>query len=87
MSFNSIDSFFDRFKKITPPNEVVRKAVSEVLFEVVGVNIDISNIKVEGENVRIKNSPFIKSDIFLHKEQIIKTLEKKLGKQTPKNIF
>lgn len=87
MPFNSIDSFFGRFKKITPPNESVRKAVAEVLLEVMGVKIDISQIKVEGENIRIKNNPFVKSNIFLHKEQILQNLEKKLGKQTPKNIF
>ena len=87
MSFDSITSFFDRFKKITLPDESVRKTASEVLKEVIGVDIDISCISVEGSVLRIKNNSFIKSEIFLHKEKILQSLKEKLGDQAPKNII
>ncbi|MCK5590776.1 MAG: hypothetical protein KAI72_02350 [Candidatus Pacebacteria bacterium] len=87
MAFNSIDSFFSRFKKITPPDHVVRVTVLEVLKEIVGVNMDISCISVEGGNVRIKNNSFVKSEIFLHKEQVLQKLKEKLGDLAPKNIL
>ena len=87
MSFDSVTSFLDRFKKITLPDESVRKTTSVVLKEVVGVNVDISQISVERESLRIKNNSLIKSEIFLHKEQILQSLKEKLGDHAPKNIL
>lgn len=87
MSFDPIISFFDRFKKITLPNESVRRTTSEVLKEVLGVNVDISQISVERRDLKIKSNSFIKSEIFLHKEQILQSLKEKLGEQAPKNIL
>lgn len=87
MSFDSIDSFFNRFKKITPPDYVVRTTSAEVLKEVIGVSVDILNISVEGENLRIKSNSFIKSEIFLHKEQLLQKLKEKIGDPAPKNIL
>lgn len=87
MSFDPIASFFDRFKKITLPDESVRRTTTEVLKKVIGVNVDISQISVERENLRIKDNSLIKSEIFLHKEQILQILKEKLGDQAPKNIL
>jgi hypothetical protein len=87
MSFDSITSFFSRFKKITPPDEFVRKTAVEILQEVVGVKLNISHISVEGGILRIKNNSFIKSEVFLHKEQILQLLREKLGSQAPKDIL
>ena len=87
MSFDPVTSFFDRFKKITLPDETVRKTTAVVLKEVVGVNVDISQISMERGNLRIKNNALVKSEIFLHKEQILQSLKEKLGDQAPKNIL
>ena len=87
MSFDPITSFFNRFKKITLPDESVRKTTATVLKEVVGVNVDISQVSVERGNLRIKSNSLIKSEIFLHKEQILQSLKEKLGDQAPKNIL
>ena len=87
MSFDPILSFFDKFKKITLPDESIRKTTSTVLKEIVGVDINISQISVEGGNLRIKNNPLVKSEIFLHKEQILQALKDRFGKQAPKDIL
>ncbi len=87
MSFDPVTSFFDRFKKITLPDETVRRTTTEVLKKTIGVSVNISQVSVVGESLRIKSNSFIKSEIFLHKEQILQILKEKLGDQAPKNIL
>ncbi len=87
MSFDPISSFFNRVKKITLPDGSVRRTTSEILKEVIGVSVDISHISVERGSLRIKSNSLIKSEIFLHKEQILQILKEKLGDQAPKNIL
>lgn len=87
MSFDPITSFFDKFKKITLPNETVRKKTSDVLHKVININIGISCISVENNIVRVKKNSLIKSEIFLNKEQILKCLKEELGDQAPEDIL
>ena len=87
MSFDSITSFLDRFKKITPPDEFVRKTAVEILREVIGVKLSISHISIEGGILHIRNNSFIKSEVFLHKEQILQLLKDRLKEQAPKDII
>ena len=87
MSFDPILSFFDKFKKITLPDETVRKKTSDILYKIINIKVDISCISVENKTVRIKKNSFIKSEIFLHKEQVLKQLKEELGEQAPENIL
>lgn len=86
MSLEKLNSFLERFKKITPPDSSVRKEVSKTIKEI-GLDVSIENISIDRNGVVfIKTDGYIKSKIFIKKEEIKKRANKTLGKDLIKDI-
>jgi hypothetical protein len=83
----NIGDFLVKFKQITPPDGIIRDVFSEIILQILNININKTDISLKNNTVYIKTNPFIKNKIFIHKKDILKEAEKQLGKKTPKNII
>lgn len=72
--------FLTKFKDFVPPELVVKKLVQEVVEQKIGVKLTNSEIALGGGGViYFKTRSAVKSEIFLHQEEIISELETKLA--------
>lgn len=83
----NINDFLIKFKHVTLPNETKRNILSKSIFKILNIDINIKNISLENNTVYIKTNSFIKNEIFLHKNEILKEVRKQLKNKTPKDIL
>lgn len=81
-----VDAFLEKFKDITPPDQVVKRETADVIADIVGVKLDTEDISVDTNGIRITTSPAAKSSIFIHKEKILTHLKEKLEESAPEDI-
>lgn len=62
------------------------ESLKNVLQEIVKIKIEDKDIKIKGDTVYLNIKPIYKNEIFIHQSEIISTLEKVLGRKSPKNI-
>ena len=70
-----IGDMLGRFTVIAQNGELTRQAVSDALKEI-GLNVDIKNILVHKESVKLKITGIQKSELFLKQKKIIEALSK-----------
>jgi len=83
MDYNKISLFLDKFKKIINKKEEIETVVKESISNITSQKINKKNIKIKGVNIYIEGSPFLKSEILIKKNEILKTIKKLL----PDNNF
>ena len=59
----------------------------ECMKEIMGVELSKAEININGSNIFLTVHPALKTEIFLRKKEILKSLEQKLKKETIKNII
>ncbi|MDP6387900.1 MAG: hypothetical protein QGG63_01325 [Candidatus Pacebacteria bacterium] len=69
----------EKFKKITPPDKLVKEVCIDTVKKIVGIDIEKDNIDVRNGIIFISADSIIKSEIFLKKNEIIKNLTQKLS--------
>jgi hypothetical protein len=77
MDYSQINIFLDKFKNTLFKKENILKEVSNTIFEEIGVDLGIDNIKIKNNEITIKTSPIIKNEILIHKESILNKINKK----------
>ncbi|HET8575317.1 MAG TPA: hypothetical protein VFM02_04085 [Candidatus Paceibacterota bacterium] len=82
----SFSNLLKRFKNLTPPDGIIREAVSKVLMEQLGVEIPVQKIQIRSKVVFLQENNIIKSQVFLKKKILLQELQKVLEKQAPKDI-
>lgn len=73
-------SFLDRFKKLTPPNDAIRKAVAEAIRNGAGVPIQREHVKIHRGTAFITCSSVARNAIRVARGRIFEELEKILPK-------
>ncbi len=76
-----------RFSDLLFSEEVKKKSVINVLYQVTGIQIKLEDIKIKNNTVYLNIKPIYKSEFLLKKEKIILKLKESLGKKAPANIF
>lgn len=86
-----IDGLFDKYKKILKaPQGIVVDGFIEVVTDVVGIEIPKERVKYTTHTkiLTLAISGPLKSEILLHKEEILTHMKGRLGPQSaPKNIL
>lgn len=72
-----IDELFNRFKKIIDAGAINREMVSEAIYKVIGVKIDIIKIQIKNSEILVLDGAGLKSKIFVSKQKILAILEEK----------
>ncbi|PIR44622.1 MAG: hypothetical protein COV10_03920 [Candidatus Vogelbacteria bacterium CG10_big_fil_rev_8_21_14_0_10_51_16] len=75
-----------RYSHLTRPNESARVAAQIALKSVLKIDIPITKISVERGTVFIRIPQLIKSEVAIHKVDILAALKERLGSHAPKDI-
>ena len=81
-----IENFLKKFKKITPPDDFIKKQIIKSIDKKTGIKINNKQITYKNNIIYIKTKQEERSFIFLNKEKIIEDLKKTLKNKTPKDI-
>lgn len=74
-----IHSLLDRFKLIEPPEGVRKKAVMSAIEEVLDIRMTPEQIKIQGNTAYITGNSLLRSEIMLHKGDILRLLRNSFG--------
>ena len=80
MSLNPLNSFFSRFKHITPPDETVRKNVCEFILQEIGIHISFKDVSIKNKIIYINTKPIIKNEVFIRKKELLLFIQEKTKK-------
>ena len=83
MDYNHITSFLDKFKKLIYQKEEIREIVTKTISLELSHQIGKGLIKIKGPYIYIESSPMLRSEILIHKKQILDNLKSVL----PENVF
>ncbi len=81
----NISGFFDKFLQLSATNDFLKKTVADAIFSVTGFQLDLKDIEISGKKAKIKQSPVLKTELFLKKEKILQKLLE-LKNETTKEI-
>ena len=83
MDYNHITSFLDKFRKLVFQKEELKNIVVKTISEEITKPIEPTSIKIKGALIYIEGSPILRSEILIHKKQILLKLKDLL----PNNNF
>lgn len=81
-----IGALLERFKKLAPPDDLVRSETVRILQSIAGVEVEKKDVVVKKFVVWVTCDPLTKGEIFMHKRQLLKSLTESFGKKAPVDI-
>lgn len=75
MDYNHIKNFLDKFKKLVYQKEETKEIVIKTISDEIHHQIDKQSLKIKGGYIYIESSPILKSEILIHKKQILEKLK------------
>ena len=82
MSLDPLNSFFSRFKHITPPDEFIRKKVCDFVLEKFKIQIKIKDVSIRNGVIYLSVKPTLKSEVFIRKEELLSYIKEKTNIKT-----
>lgn len=83
MDYNHIISFLDKFKKLIYQKEETKEIITKTIGDEIHHPIEKQSVKIKEGYIYIESSPILRSEIFIHKKQILEKLKNIL----PSNNF
>jgi hypothetical protein len=75
MDYNHITNFLDKFKKLIFQKEETKEIVIKVIEKEVHHQLKKESVKIKGGYIYIESSPILRSEILIHKKQILENLK------------
>jgi len=75
MDYNSIGSFLEKFKKLIYQKEEYKNIVIETISKEISHKVDTSAVKIKNGIIFVTGSPILRSEIMIHKKQILNELK------------
>ncbi|MDD4803765.1 MAG: hypothetical protein PHN69_01195 [Candidatus Pacebacteria bacterium] len=73
-----IAKYLEKFKVISCSRDFLRNSLAEAIKNICHIEIDPKKIDVKNYVARINERPIVKSEIFLKKEKILKSLSEEV---------
>ena len=83
MDYNHITSFLDKFKKLIFQKEELKNIVVKTIGDEIHHQVANDSVKIKNGCIYVEGSPMLRSEIIIHKRQILDKLENLL----PQNNF
>ena len=71
MDYQSIGSLFDRIKKLLGASQAEKETIQALITNHIGYELPLSQFEIKNAVLKIKGSPILRSEIFMHKSQIL----------------
>lgn len=81
-----ITSFLDKFKKLVRHDTETKESIIKAVKDIIDVEINESDIKIQNKVLYIKSTPYIKNEIFIKKDLVLEKLQKFLKNKIIKDI-
>lgn len=75
MNWGKVSSHLDKYKNLKKPEDYIKDAVVSIIEECTGIKLEKSVVSVKRDKVYLNLEPLHKSEIFLHKKEILKKLD------------
>lgn len=86
MSLDHLTQFLERFKRITPPDGVIRNRFVSIVSDMVGGQIDVADVNVVRSTIVLSVPNILKNEIFLRRTEILNQLKSEFGEKAPIDI-
>tara|TARA_B100001971_G_C17906947_1_gene390851 strand:+ start:355 stop:618 length:264 start_codon:yes stop_codon:yes gene_type:complete len=86
MVWKEIGGYLSKFKTLTPPNKAVKDIVMSIIKKEIDINISTENIEVRGDTIFLYVDSFVKTEILLRKNILLRELKNKLGNKIIRDI-
>lgn len=73
-----IAKYLEKFKVMSCSRDFIRNSLAEAIKNICHIEIDPKKIDVKNYVARINERPIVKSEIFLKKEKILKSLSEEV---------
>ncbi|MEX2514573.1 MAG: hypothetical protein WD335_00360 [Candidatus Paceibacterota bacterium] len=80
-----IDKILQKYT-LSAPDRTVHKKVIETIKVVVGVDVPLEAVMYQNGRIHVDTSPLLRSQIHIHKEEILKLLKEKLEGKKIKDV-
>jgi len=84
---DGIKLYLERFKKLLPPDDQLKTLLVGIIEEECKVVLDKKDLAVSNWSIFIKAPAAAKSEIYLHREQILERLATELGHPGTKHLI
>ena len=71
---SGIEIYLEKFKKIKPPDDSLKRAFVSLLSEKFGIKIELEDIKISRGRIYVDADPMVKSRIYVNMESILSEL-------------
>jgi len=71
MDYDHILKFLDKFKKIIYQKEEIKNIILEIISKEISYNIKKESLKIKNGYLQIDDSPIVRSEVLMHKKQIL----------------
>ncbi len=75
MDYNHITSFLDKFRKIIFQKEELKNIVVKTISFEISHQIEGKIVKIKNGYIYVDGSPMLRSEIMIHKKQILEKLK------------
>ena len=75
-----------KFNNVLLSEEIKIESIRNVLYQIVGIEINKEDIKIKNNTVYLDIKPIYKNEIFLKKEKIISSFRDSLNEKAPQDI-
>jgi len=82
----SLGDLLSRYKNIVPTDSLKKEAAIEVIDKMFDLKLEKKYVSVSNNIIYLKCSTKLKSEVFIHKTEILKKLSEILGKNPPRDI-
>lgn len=86
-SHKHIKDFFQRFALLAPTERIIKEAACRAIYAATKITIPPQSMVYHNNTLYIKETPFVKGEILIHKKTILETLKKELPKNNPHNML
>ena len=76
---NQLSIYLEKFKNLEPLDAKTKRSVIFAFKKVLNADIDIKSIKIAKNAIFINIEPVLKSEAFIHKEELAECIEGNLG--------
>lgn len=76
-----LQGLLERFRNINPPDRAVQNAAVAAIKKVTGLTLTRASIKVQKGVLYLKTKSVIKSEILLHKKEILSAIKGELKEE------
>lgn len=82
----NISTYLEKFKKIEPEGESVKRAAENAIFETIGAVVNKKDMAARNGALHISAPAAVKNEIFMNKRSILQKARETAGGRTLRNM-